>query len=453
MASSDFSQKFIALLVLGLVVMGCTKEPEPVPVDSLTLSSSSITIIVGENHTLVATISPSDANNQKVLWSSADPSVVSVNDGVITALKEGFTTITAKSEDKGKTAMCMVTVIPKIYLSSEGTANCYIVSSAGAYEFTPVKGNSNEPVGDMASAEVLWETFGTDATPAVGDLVTNVKYINGAICFETPSVFRKGNAVIAAKDANGNILWSWHIWLTDKPEEQVYYNGAGTFLDRNLGATSATPGEVGTLGLFYQWGRKDPFIQSSSISKNVEAKSTIAWPSYVKSDMTNGTMEYAVANPTTFIAGNLDLLNFNQNWFFVDSDESSAYKKFWTESPEPKTIYDPCPAGWRVPVGDYNNAWDRAMGPSYTYTGVTDKSYYGMNFSGIFGAASTIWYPMAGSRYSFDGSISGVSDLGEYWTASGFAHFGFILRFDGPYLSTSSTVPKALALPVRCVHE
>ena len=166
MASSDFSQKFIALLVLGLVVMGCTKEPEPVPVDSLTLSSSSITIIVGENHTLVATISPSDADNQKVLWSSADPSVVSVNDGVITALKEGFTTITAKSEDKGKTAMCMVTVIPKIYLSSEGTANCYIVSSAGAYEFTPVKGNSNEPVGDMASAEVLWETFGTDATPA-----------------------------------------------------------------------------------------------------------------------------------------------------------------------------------------------------------------------------------------------------------------------------------------------
>ena len=60
---------------------------------------------------------------------------------------------------------------------------------------------------------------------------------------------RKGNAVIAAKDSQRNIVWSWHIWLTDQPEEWVYANEAGTIMDRNLGATSATPGDVGALGL------------------------------------------------------------------------------------------------------------------------------------------------------------------------------------------------------------
>ena len=102
--------------------------------------------------------------------------------------------------------------------------------------------------------------------PAVGDLVKNVSYSNGEITFRATD--RKGNAVIAAKDAAGNILWSWHIWLTDQPVEHVYKNNAGTVMDRNLGATSATPGDIGALGLLYQWGRKDPFLGSSSISSN-----------------------------------------------------------------------------------------------------------------------------------------------------------------------------------------
>ena len=321
--------------------MGCTKEPEPIPVDSLTLSSSSITLGVGESRAIIATISPSDADNQNVLWSSADPSVVSVKDGIVIAVSAGFTKITARSEDQGKTAMCIVTVIPKIYLSSEGTANCYIVSGVASYEFSPVKGNSNEPVGDVASAEVLWETFGTDVTPSVGALIADVKYENGSISFKTASVFKEGNAVIAAKDAKGKILWSWHIWLTDKPKEQIYYNGAGTFLDRNLGATSATPGDVGALGLMYQWGRKDPFLGASSISGNDEAKSTIAWPSAVLSDKSVGTMEYAIANPTTFIKGNQDTSELH--WLFTDYSESSVSEKFWAESTEPKGLYDPCP--------------------------------------------------------------------------------------------------------------
>lgn len=188
-----------------------------------------------------------------------------------------------------------------VSLSESGTANCYIVSSPGSYTFPAVKGNSSEPVGSVSSVEVLWESFGTDVAPREGDLIASVVYNDGIIRFSTGEEFRKGNAVIAAEDASGAILWSWHIWLTDKPEDQVYNNGAGTMMDRNLGATSAAPGDAGSLGLLYQWGRKDPFLGSSSISEEIEAASSIKWPEPVVSTSSTGTIAYAVAHPTTFI--------------------------------------------------------------------------------------------------------------------------------------------------------
>ena len=151
-------------------------------------------------------------------------------------------------------------------LSSSGSANCYIVSNDGLYKFKTVKCNSSESVGNVASASILWETFGTSETPEYLDLIKAFCYKDGYISFQTADSFKEGNAVIAAKDASGTILWLWHMWLTDQPEGQVYYNSAGTMMDRNLGATSATPGDVGALGLLYQWGRKDPFPGSSSIS-------------------------------------------------------------------------------------------------------------------------------------------------------------------------------------------
>ena len=164
-------------------------------------------------------------------------------------------------------------------LSYFESANCYIVSEAGKYKFKTVKGNSSTSVGNLSTCEVLWESFGTSTTPTIGDLIKGVTYKDGYIEFETASTFREGNAVIAVKDASGTILWSWHIWLTDQPQGHTYNNGAVVMMDRNLGATSATPGDVGALGLLYQWGRKDPFLGSSSISDDIEAKSTITWPS------------------------------------------------------------------------------------------------------------------------------------------------------------------------------
>ena len=106
-------------------------------------------------------------------------------------------------------------------LSSSASANCYIISEAGLYKFKTVKGNSTTSVGSVASASILWETFGTDTAPEPSDLISGFCYKDGYIAFQTADTFKKGTAVIAANDADGNILWSWHIWLTDQPQEHV----------------------------------------------------------------------------------------------------------------------------------------------------------------------------------------------------------------------------------------
>lgn len=294
-------------------------------------------------------------------------------------------------------------------LSENGTANSYIVSAAGSYKFTTVKGNSSESVGAVASAEVLWETFGTDVTPNVGDLVKNAVYSDGCITFQTAETFNKGNAVIAAKDASGNILWSWHIWLTDQPKEQVYYNNAGTMMDRNLGATSATPGDVGALGLLYQWGRKDPFLGSSNISDDVDAKSTITWPSAVSTSSSIGTVDYVTSHPTTYLYAS----SSPHDWHYSSRDNS-----LWTTSDKTKSIYDPCPSGWRVPDGGDNGIWSKALGlsSSFTQSSLYDSTNEGMNFSGKFGSASTIWYPASGYRGSNDGGLRNVGGNGACWS-------------------------------------
>jgi hypothetical protein len=334
-------------------------------------------------------------------------------------------------------------------LSPDGksaTANCYIVSEAGAYKFQTVKGNSSESVGNVAKAEVLWESFGTSTKPSVGALVLNASYNDGYITFETDSTFREGNAVIAAKNASGKILWSWHIWLTDQPEGQPYYNNAGTMMDRNLGATSATPGDVGAFGLLYQWGRKDPFLGSSSISSDTVAQSTISWPSPVSTNSSRGTVSYVTANPTTFVTAS----SFPFDWHYSSRDNT-----LWTTSDKTKSIYDPCPAGWRVPDGGDDGVWSKAVGSSsyfsrYPYNTTNE----GMNFSGKFGSASTIWYPASGCRLYDDGSLSDVGSYGSYWSASpSDSRACALLLGNGGGVDPSNGSVRAGGRSVRCLQE
>ena len=325
-------------------------------------------------------------------------------------------------------------------------ANCFVVSKPGTYSFITVKGNSTESVGTVASAEVLWESFGTSTAPEVGDLVESVYCGGYYVTFQTSDTFYEGNAVIAVKDAGGKILWSWHIWLTDEPHGQVY-NNVGTMMDRNLGATCATPGDVGALGLLYQWGRKDPFLGSSSISSSVEAKSTITWPSPVSSSSSRGTIAYAVEHPTTFITYN----SSNHDWYYTGSSTNDNTR--WQSK---KTIYDPCPAGWRVPDGGSNGVWSKALGSSsdFYYTYSTFKR--GINFLGKFSSASTVWYPASGMYGASDGVLGAVSSYGDYWSVTPNGDdraFEFLLRENGYVDPCYGFSFRGYGFSVRCLQE
>ena len=353
----------------------------------------------------------------------------------------GYYLYTTTSESKTIVTIMMTDVDVEGDLAmNSGSANSYIVSEPGVYFFPAVKGNSTEPVGSVNSVDVLWESFGTDVTPSVGDLVQSVSYAYGYISFQTPTIFNEGNAVIAAKDASGKILWSWHIWFTDAPGVCYYRNVDGAMMDRNLGATSATPGEAGALGLLYQWGRKDPFLGSSSISSDVEAKSTISWPSPVSSSSSRGTIGYALEHPTTFIIYN----NSNYDWYYTGS--SSTDNTRWQSE---KTLYDPCPAGWRVPDGGSNGVWNKA--------GFDDQSYDSSNEGMLFGSgisSPATWYPASGCRYDDDESLYGVGSSGYYWsvTPNGYGTYNLDFDDDGNVYPLGSSF-RAYGQSVRCLQE
>ncbi len=353
------------------------------------------------------------------------------------------------SDNKYVVSFVLTEVFVDIGLNLGSPANCYIVSDSGRYNFQAVKGNSNVSVGSVKSVEVLWESFGTSTVPDVGDLIKSVSYIGGYIVFRTADTFKEGNAVIAAKDASGKILWSWHIWLTDEPGECVYANNAGTMMDRNLGATSATPGDVGALGLLYQWGRKDPFLGSSSISDRIEAKSTMSGHSFVMSSMTNGTIDYSIAHPTTFIMGNN---NSAYDWCY---QESNANDDRWQTV---KTIYDPCPRGWRVPDGGLDSPWTKANLP-YGMSGEAYDSicyYDSVNSGMVVNSPLSIpasWYPCAGCRGRIDGALDQYQ--GYYWSATSRVIYSLSacsLRIGSSWLIGEYVTPSG-GYSIRCLKE
>ncbi len=92
------------------------KENENKPVESIKLNKSKVEIEEGDTLNLVVTVTPEDATNKNVTWESSDITVAKVSEnGIITAIKEGETTITATSQENGEIqAKCIVTVKKKV---------------------------------------------------------------------------------------------------------------------------------------------------------------------------------------------------------------------------------------------------------------------------------------------------------------------------------------------------
>ncbi len=235
------------------------------------------------------------------------------------------------------------------------SANCYIVSTPGTKKFPLVKGNdADAKLSTAASVEVLWETTNAGAPPTPGTIVSNVSINNGFVYLDAPNPIVNGNALIAAKDADGKILWSWHIWSCNGYDPfasaHLLYGKQRPMMDRNIGALSASfsPTDAMCNGFFYQWGRKDPFpgAMQSYVQSNIGG-SFFALSGQqmdlVEKTSVGATVEYAIEHPTTFFTSS------DVDWLI------DVHSDLWDTN---KTIYDPCPPGWRVPDNAYVDlAW------------------------------------------------------------------------------------------------
>ncbi len=345
-------------------------------------------------------------------------------------------------------------------LSASGSANCYIVPASGIYKFKMTKGNSSEPVGQVSSVRVLWESFGSAVSPRPFELISATGTDGDYALFEVPQAYKEGNAVIAAYDSQDKILWSWHIWLTAAEMQEITYaNDAGVMMDRNLGALSATPNDAKALGLFYQWGRKDPFLGSSSVYEANYARSS-RFLKIVLNTPEVSTVAYATANPHKFI-----LANAGGDWLSAKDDA------MWSSV---KTIYDPCPAGWRVPDGGYdgghesgglaNGIWAKAGLPDNKQVAFAEGEYgkLGKILSAPYCSPET-WYPAAGSiRYS-DGELYELGTDGIYQSVTSFGGTStMVTGFQFNYLPTHNShwiycggqmIARAGGSSVRCCKE
>ena len=147
-----------------------------------------------------------------------------------------------------------------------------------------------------------------------------------------------------------------------------------------------------------------------------------------------------------FITGNKN----NYDWYF-----STNYTSDITRWSAEKTVYDPCPAGWKVPDGGEDNVWAKAIGSS-TDHGTYVKDKYGREFSGAYGDDASIWYPATGYLTDYDKEIGDGSWFGYYWTNSSYSNNGH--RFSSLMLSAYSDNYDhdwdnygSEALPVRCM--
>lgn len=309
-------------------------------------------------------------------------------------------------------------------LSSSGTANCYIVQSSGNKKINAsVKGNSLESVGTPVRAGVLWESFNNTTTPSVGDLVTNVTYLDGYVYFRVPFT-NKGNAVIAVYDSSDNILWSWLIWINNidglnTPTDLTAFASGFYLMKANIGAMT-----IGDRGLYYQWGRKDPFYHPSLGGADIKATHAQT------ASKGRATMAGSIMNPTTFYYASTASPTYV--W------ESTASTSLWDN--DTKTVNDPCPPGWKVISSATINA-----------------AIVNENFSSGSGG-STVFSPYSCLIVNISGNFDYTGGYNRYWTANAHTTGGGVyvsnsINVDGLTLSVVDDTGNSMGYQVRCQKE
>ena len=322
----------------------------------------------------------------------------------------------------------------------------------------------------------------------------------GMASFTTPAGFVVGNVLIAAYDAKGTVLWSWNIWAAGESYDadaasRPVANGY-VMMDRNLGAAAGpevmgTSDEAKAIGNYYQWGRKDPFpaaaeyVSVSGVTGGdrswglpahtpVEAfrqpadKQTLGFTDLIfgTDNASNGrvlssvlgdsftvdqAVEEAVRYPYRWMFwSGTDSGNDNYNWTrsnLSGTENAKAWKYLWGnpatdpqegDSDNVKTIYDPCPPGWKV--------MPRA---AWSFSDLNDVS----GWHGYYSSSMDIYVPDSGQRQAgFGGSLIGSIDNGTAFISVANVSDSFPYRTE--YGSTTSyNSYTGAGWNVRCVKE
>ena len=304
-------------------------------------------------------------------------------------------------------------------------------------------------------AEVVW----ADAADLVhSPSITHVGG-EGFLDFEVKaSDIQSGNAVVAVKKG-GTTVWSWHLWFAPKDaldkipvtnyQGKVYnftketlgwkptqwsgstYDKARTVkvkvvqTIKNGGVAQETvinitqnPGNVkkGATTL-YQFGRKDAF-------PGVDASDLAANSHFTQNAGDNMTIMNNIQNPDKFyIYGSSMWTNYGYyNLWSADNTVTGSYN-VGNDNPVVKTVYDPCPVGFKMPA---NNAFTGftangqnggTMNVDGTDNWQTYQNNFGHNFWTNSSKTATINFPASGYRSSYDGSLDYVGNSGDYWSA------------------------------------
>ncbi len=357
-------------------------------------------------------------------------------------------TFTYTGED-GISEEKVVRIHVKPAVKAEPGANSYLLKPGGETIAIPVSwangdGTTRIQPNEKLTAELLWTDHSAGMKP--GGAVSGYELSgtgSDALLLVTPGT-GKGNAVIAVKNINGVIRWSWHIWVTDyDPETATHYKYNGfEFMNLNLGAVSETHGDKDYMGLYYQWGRKDPFPGASGPSSNTsriiydENGSQTSIASKAASSFDSYNLETSIMHPTTFFQ------QFSSgHWLTNTYADFDNY--LWLDSEDKKNHFDPCPTGWKTaPVTP-------SSGPWYGY-------YNGITISNYVASAPTSYgdWPLAGS-ISTSGSLQNVGSYANYWSGSrntnGYYYWFFKIRGAWDYGQDSES--PANGNTVRCVRE
>ena len=336
-----------------------------------------------------------------------------------------------------------------------------------------VKGTdgNNFDGGESYKVKVLWEKAeGADAF-VENSVLSSVAYDDNKITVTAGT--NNGNALVALyttdEDNNEIILWSWHIWVSDLQTltyTKCVDQDTPQFHDRNLGATTSGYDKKTSIGLYYQYGRKDPFVIKNDVTganglvKDVE----LTYRTERTDDVAR--VSWTIKNPLHRIiyvnasepASGRPARGFN-DWL----KPSAEVETYWGNTANKagteeacnaakdgyKTIYDPCPSGYRVPDYFYftglgtsvNGTGESAKGIKFYYAESSDTKY-------------TV-YPLPGTLNTEGEGIFHYGYTGSYWTTTltDNSAIGFIYSSSVFHTTSigSRTVRRPAAANIRCM--